>query len=146
MTESLPAFIRNLLNEDNYNLENNHTCTCTIDCDEDNTEASIRKMHSRPLYIISSTTYKSLEEASEQLSEWFEDGTLNAYTAVYAFESLNERFYVISASEFDTEEEANEQMIEWHNMGMLDQNARVYKTSLADTYEISIKLTSASLL
>ena len=106
---------------------------------------AIQNLHTRPLYVISSNKFGTLEDVKEQLSEWFDDGTLESVAAVYRVSDDVGSFYVISATEFDTSKEANEQLLEWHNEGKLHRKARVYKSDLANTYEIKLGLVKASL-
>ena len=147
MTTSLPAFMRAILTGGPAYIveETNYRCpSCT--CKHHSFKEGLHKLHTRPLFVISSTEFDSLEEAEEQLSEWFVDDTLDSLTAVYRVLGEGKEVYVVSSTELDTEEEAKDQLIEWHNLGMLHKKARVYETSLANTYEIKPTLVKASRL
>jgi len=106
-------------------------------------QEKLQKFHDRPLYVISSYECETLHEAEVQINEWFMDGNLDPLTAVYKIDD----YYIISRTEFDTKGEAEDQLLRWHYAGSLDKNARIYATSLSDTYEIMhLGLRKASLL
>lgn len=144
---SLPALMRAILTGGpTYTVEEtNYGCpSCT--CKPHSLNEGLHKLHTRPLFVISSTEFNSLEEVEEQLSEWFADDTLDSLTAVYRVLREGRKVYVISTTELDTKEEADAQLVEWHGLGMLHKNARIYETSLANTYEIKPTLVKASRL
>lgn len=111
---------------------------------------AVSSLHSRPLYVISSNQYTTLEEAIEQLREWFFDGAINPLTAVYKIETdelgreLVNPFYVISSTELDSYREAQDQIYSWLECGTLDKKARIYKTELANCLELDITLIPAT--
>jgi hypothetical protein len=113
-------------------------------------DAAVEELHNRPLYIIASNQFPTLEHALDQLKEWFRDGTLDPLTAVYQITHDTEDrecvmpFFVISASEFDTFEEAKDQVYFWHTNQILDENAFIYKTKLKQCFELEIGLVPAT--
>lgn len=138
--------LRELLEKDEYEAlvqhleklekENCDTCDCG-NCD------LVDELHHRPLFVISSAEYQSLDDALDQLKEWFEDGVLDPYAAVYRVSNGPRSFFVISSTEFDTREEAQEQIYEWHRSKLLDSRSQIYETSLSDCFELDLTLVRA---
>lgn len=120
--------------------------TFNKDEEENELENRILALHMRPLFIISSMKFNKLEDAVDQLEDWFVDGTIDPLTAIYrCYDEDDNEYYTISSTEFDDVEEALNQLGAWHVNGTLSKRAKIHESRLHDTYEPTMTVKRVSM-